>query len=138
MDTNKPSTEPTPTATAPSSVVETPSGASVAQATTLPRPAQPSALNKPTERSEVKTPRIIASDATMPGQKLPVVTLDMTKPVDTALDIDKDTVVYLIYLLFKTNMIARNNLRNMIDQISKPLPDDVLKWLVNEAAKAGR
>ena len=84
--------------------------------------------------------RKIESDETggLPGPKVPTVVLDMTKPIDDTLDIDKDTVVYLVYLLYKTNMIARNNLRNIIDQISKPLPDNVLKWLVNEAAKAGR
>jgi len=83
-------------------------------------------------------PKVYTSDdITLQGIKKGSVTLDMTKKAE-ALDVDKDTVVYLIYLLFKTNMIARNNLRNMIDQISKPLPDDVLKWLVNEAAKAGR
>ena len=84
-------------------------------------------------------PKVFTSDdITLQGIKKGSVTLDMTKKIDEALSVDKDTVVYLIYLLFKTNMIARNNLRNMIDQISKPLPDDVLKWLVNEAAKAGR
>ena len=100
---------------------------------------QPQLKNKPAERSDASIPRIIVSDnLNLPGVRGASVTLDMTKPVDENLNIDKDTVVYLIYLLFKTNMIARNNLRNMIDQISKPLPDNVLKWLVNEAAKAGR
>jgi hypothetical protein len=96
----------------------------------------------PPERSEGEAAkaRVFESDAVspLPGVRRPVVTLDMTKPIDDTLDIDKDTVVYLVYLLFKTNMIARNNLRNIIDEISKPLPNEVLKWLVNEAAKAGR
>jgi hypothetical protein len=109
--------------------------------------------NKPLDKKEVlpvvaegtpvkikETARIVESDAVsaLPGVRLPVVTLNMDKPIDTDLDIDKDTVVYLVYLLYKTNMIARNNLRNMLDEISKPLPTNVLKWLVNEAAKAGR
>jgi len=102
------------------------------------------AVITPTEGTAIKTPaptvRIVESDAVapLPGVKTAMVKLDMTKKIDDVLDIDKDTVVYLTYLLYKTNMIARNNLRNMLDEISKPLPDNVLKWLVNEAAKAGR
>lgn len=140
MDTKKPS------APESSNLVETASAPSVVKQTTV---SQPKDVGKPPlssssssspERSEGEA-RVITSDLDSPlpgvGRK-PMVTLDMTKPVGEVLDIDKDTVVYLIFLLYKTNMIARNNLRNMIDQISKPLPDNVLKWLVNEAAKVGR
>jgi len=145
MDTTAKSSEPAK----PGQVsVETSLEQSVVKATTgappnKPLAAAPKEEKKTTEgaiATEVKA-RVVVSDevATLPGTgRRPVVSLDMTKPVDAALNIDKDTVIYLVYLLFKTNMIARNNLRNMIDQISKPLPDDVLKWLVNEAARAGR
>jgi hypothetical protein len=136
MDTKKPLHE----ATAPATERE---GTSI-ETKAVERSVATEPLGKqPPERSEGEAAkaRVVASDETLPlpGQpRKPVVVLDLTKPVDGVLDIDKDTVVYLVYLLYKTNMIARNNLRNMIDQISKPLPDNVLKWLVNEAAKAGR
>lgn len=130
-----------PSKTAPAPAVETTTA--TASSVSLPPDKggqMPAAVETPVGNEPAINHRVIVSDETVqaPRARVPVVTLDMTKPIDAELNIDKDTVVYLLYLLYRTNMIARNNLRNMIDQISKPLPDNVLKWLVNEAAKAGR
>lgn len=46
---------------------------------------------------------------------------------------DSNTVLAYLYLLYKTNMISRNNLKQMLAEIKKPWPEDVAKYLMQEA-----
>lgn len=46
---------------------------------------------------------------------------------------DVNTVFAYLYLLYKTNMISRQNLRQMIAETKKPWPEDVVKYLVEES-----
>lgn len=46
---------------------------------------------------------------------------------------DANTVLAYLYLLYKTNMISRNNLKQMLAEIKKPWPEDVAKFLVKES-----
>lgn len=48
---------------------------------------------------------------------------------------DTNTVFAYIYILYQTNMISRNNLKQMIAEIKKPWPEDVAKYLVEESMK---
>jgi hypothetical protein len=48
---------------------------------------------------------------------------------------DTNTVFAFMYILYKTNMISRNNLQQMIAEIKKPWPEDVAKYLVEESLK---
>lgn len=52
---------------------------------------------------------------------------------------DKKTVVYLIYLLYEANFLSRFNIQSLfkiINREAKELPEDIIKYLVKEAAKA--
>jgi len=49
---------------------------------------------------------------------------------------DTNTVVYVLYLLYKRNLITRHDLRGMFKIIKEPLPIDVTKYLVEEERKA--
>lgn len=57
----------------------------------------------------------------------------MTEPVQFKFDVN--TVFAYLYLLYKTNMISRNNLKQMLAEIKKPWPEDVVKYLVEESLK---
>jgi hypothetical protein len=46
---------------------------------------------------------------------------------------DTNTVLAYLYLMYKTNMISRNNLRAMLAEVKKQWPDDVAKYLVEES-----
>jgi hypothetical protein len=46
---------------------------------------------------------------------------------------DTNAVFAYLYILYKTNMISRNNLRAMLDEMKKPWPEDVVKYLVQES-----
>jgi len=46
---------------------------------------------------------------------------------------DANTVLAYLYLLYKTNMISRNNLKQMLAEIKKEWPEDVATFLVREA-----
>ncbi len=48
---------------------------------------------------------------------------------------DANTVLAILYLYFKTNMISRNNLKLMLAEVKKVWPEDVAKYLVEEASK---
>jgi hypothetical protein len=48
---------------------------------------------------------------------------------------DTNTVLAYLYLMYKTNMISRNNLRAMLAEIKKPWPDDMAKYLVEESIR---
>ena len=46
---------------------------------------------------------------------------------------DTNTLLALLYMLYKTNMISRNNLKQMLAEIKKEWPEDVATFLVREA-----
>ena len=46
---------------------------------------------------------------------------------------DVNTVFAYLYLLYKTNMISRQNLKQMLAEVKKPWPEDVAKYLVEES-----
>jgi hypothetical protein len=47
----------------------------------------------------------------------------------------KDTVLYLIYLLYKCNIFTRGNLKEVIAEIDNDPPEALAQWLVKEAVK---
>lgn len=49
--------------------------------------------------------------------------------------VDEETVLYVVYLLYKANMLARNNLREIVKVVGQPVPEKLVGWLVKEAAK---
>jgi len=53
--------------------------------------------------------------------------------------LNKTTAAYVVYLFYKTNFLSRHVLKNMIGLLNddKIKTGDVLKFLVEEAAKAG-
>lgn len=48
---------------------------------------------------------------------------------------DKNAVLYTAYLLFRCNIIARNNLNAMVAEMQKPVPLNLAEWLVKESMK---
>ena len=71
-------------------------------------------------------------------KKAPEVVVETPKPVEPVpapARLDVPTVMFILYLMYKNNMITRDNLRQMLDSLKKPAPDDVISWLVIEAAR---
>lgn len=64
--------------------------------------------------------------------KTETISLDAGK----ALSFDKDTVLYMIYLMYKMNWWTRNHLKHAFQIINGKHPEDIAKWLVEEAARA--
>ena len=62
--------------------------------------------------------------------------LEATRPPSQDFKFDRNTVVFVLYLLYKSNMITRYNIRNFLKIINEPLPADVLGYLVAEERKA--
>ena len=57
-------------------------------------------------------------------------------PTKTVTDvISSKTVMYVLYILYKSNMISRNNLSTMFDAIKGKQPEDITKYLVEEEAR---
>jgi len=48
---------------------------------------------------------------------------------------DANTVLAMLYLLFSTNMISRNNLKQMLKEVKTTWPEDVAKYLVEESLR---
>ena len=48
---------------------------------------------------------------------------------------DTNTVFAFMYLMYKSNMISRQNLKQMLNEVKKPWPEDVAKYLVEESMK---
>lgn len=71
---------------------------------------------------------------TQPGVSVApiIMPLPVAVPVVAA---NKDTIVALIYLLYKTHIISNNNLTQMLTVIEKPWPEDMMAYLVAEAKK---
>jgi len=54
---------------------------------------------------------------------------------------DTNTVLYLVYLLYLSNILTRNNLREILENVKKPLPTQgVAKFIVEKSTedKIGR
>jgi Ca2+-binding EF-hand superfamily protein len=49
---------------------------------------------------------------------------------------DTNTVTFLIYLLYKSNIITRNHMKQMFKTIQEKAPEDIMKYLVEEVAKS--
>ena len=49
---------------------------------------------------------------------------------------NKDTIVFLLYLFYKCNIITRHHIRTMFKIIDGELPGDIVKYLVEEERKA--
>jgi hypothetical protein len=60
----------------------------------------------------------------------------MVEEVKKKFEPNKDTIVYLMYLLYKSNLITRLNIRHMFKIIDEEIPGDVLAYLVTEERKA--
>lgn len=75
---------------------------------------------------------VIKSDpvSPLPGQPAP------KEIVFEATDV-KLAALYSIYILYKANMLNRNNVREIIEILNASAPKEgIAKYLVNEAAKA--
>ena len=81
---------------------------------------------------EEKKKEIIESEVVesrLPRQEPP-------KPVKVEVDDFKLGVLYTLYVFYKSNLITRNNLREMIAVMNAPPPEKgVGKYIVEEAAK---
>ncbi len=52
------------------------------------------------------------------------------------LQINTDTILFLMYMFYKCNIITRHHLKRMLAIIKEPMPENVAKFLVEEVAKA--
>ena len=60
----------------------------------------------------------------------------MDKPVGSVKEsfkFDANTVLALLYMLYKTNLITRKHLKDMLAEVKKTWPEDVAKYLVEES-----
>lgn len=49
---------------------------------------------------------------------------------------DINTVVFILYLLYKDNILTRHHLRHMFKIIKEDAPGDIMRYLVEEERKA--
>lgn len=45
------------------------------------------------------------------------------------------TVMYVIYLFYKANILSRDNLKMFINEIKKSSPENITAWLIEESRK---
>ena len=60
--------------------------------------------------------------------------VDIT-PKPIPFSFDKNTVVYLVYLLYKSNILDRYSVKHLLKIIEDKHPDDIIKYLVEETNK---
>lgn len=86
---------------------------------------------------KVEEPKVEVAVSTKlpePGDKRPVVE-EVKVDVTPTLAFNKDTILYSLYLQYKANMITRTNLKTYFQIINGKHPDNIAKYLVDEAAK---
>jgi hypothetical protein len=82
-----------------------------------------------------KTPdKIAVSVPRGPRESESKVEVDLAKATES-LAFSKDTIMYILYLMYKSNMISRTNLKQIFRIIDQKMPADVAKYLLEEAAK---
>ncbi len=55
------------------------------------------------------------------------------EPKKEVFKFDANTVLAVLYLYYKTNLITRQHLRTMLAEVKKEWPEDMAKYLVKEA-----
>jgi Ca2+-binding EF-hand superfamily protein len=56
--------------------------------------------------------------------------------MDDTFKFDVNTVMYVLYLFYKENLLTRKHLKDMFKIVKGELPKDVIKYLVEEGEKA--
>ena len=79
----------------------------------------------------------------IPAQAVPAQAVPASGQSDTPLSpqvgrvenqlLNIQTVKYMIYLMYKSNLLARNNLKELLKVISEPAPDDISAYIVKES-----
>lgn len=72
-----------------------------------------------------------------PGDKTGVIEklrIDKTT-VERPLNVNVDTILFLLYLEYKSNMLTRLQLKNALKLINGEHPESIAQWLLTEAAK---
>jgi hypothetical protein len=49
---------------------------------------------------------------------------------------EPNPTLIVLYILYKSNMISRRNLKQMLEIIKQPFPEELPKYLVTEADKS--
>lgn len=49
---------------------------------------------------------------------------------------DTNAVIFMIYLLYKANMVSRHNVAQFFKVVKDPAPSDIIEWLVEESKRA--
>ena len=65
-------------------------------------------------------------------------TTPTTTPTMSSDTVSGKTVMFIFYLLYKSNLITRNHLTRIFEEIKKPQPEDITKYLVAEEAKRSK
>lgn len=52
------------------------------------------------------------------------------------LSINVDTILFLLYMFYKCNVLTRHHLKRMLQIIKDKQPEDIAKFLVEEVGKA--
>ena len=49
---------------------------------------------------------------------------------------DTNSVIFMMYLLYKSNILTRHHLRAMMKVVQAPIPGDIIRYIVEEAGRA--
>lgn len=108
-------------------------------------PTAAPAVEKLVEKIEQPTPVVAQSPVTAsvtyptpipaPLPPKPVIQREVLPVIPQTFAFDKGAVLYLIYLLYRKNIIARNNLRELLEEVQQPVPANLTEWLVKESMR---
>ena len=57
--------------------------------------------------------------------------------MDEKTKISSETFMYVLYVLYRANILTRYNLGHIFEAIKKDQPEDITKFLVEEEARKG-
>jgi len=83
---------------------------------------------------EVVPDKVEAVVARGPREKDATISVRVKKEEDS-LNFSKDTLFYFLYLMYKSNMVSRVNLKQMFRVVDEEMPKNVVKYLLEEAAR---
>ena len=70
-----------------------------------------------------------------PEADLPIIP-EVKKEEPKPFTFDANAVMFVLYLFYKDNVISNHNLKHMLKIIKDPMPEDVIKFIAEEAGKA--